>query len=86
MDGDNHVYVYRTGSNVPISDIEQGLFSFTINALVAMEDKWEPYALIQIRSSGFVRPEDFPTDSSEFPFRQWVSIVITRGESDVQTV
>jgi len=83
MDGDNHVCLYPTGNNVPISDIEQGLASFTIDALVAMEDKWKPFALFQIRASGFAWPEDFPSDSDVFPFRQWVSFVINYGEAEI---
>lgn len=83
MDGDNHVCLYPTGSNVPVSDIEQGLASFTIDALVAMEDKWKPFAVFQVRASGFAWPEDFPSDSDVFPFRQWVSFVINCGEAEI---
>eukprot|EP01038_Epipyxis_sp_PR26KG_P017632 gene17632-24518_t len=52
MDGDNHVSLYPTGSNFPVSDIEQGLASFTIDALVAMEDKCKPFAVFQMVDVG----------------------------------
>lgn len=39
--------------------------------------------MFQIRASGFAWPEDFPSDSDVFPFRKWVSFVITCGKSDI---
>jgi len=83
IDGNNHVCLYPTGNNILISDIEEGLFSFTIDTLKAIEDKWKPYALYQVRSDGFAWTEDFPSDSEIFPFRQWVSLVINCGEADI---
>jgi hypothetical protein len=83
LDGDNHVSLYPTGDNAPISDIEHGLASFTIDAFVTMEDMWTPFALLQVRASGFSWPEEFPPDTDVFPFRQWVSFVINCAESDI---
>lgn len=83
LDGDNHVSLYPSGDNAPISDIEHGLASFTIDALVTMENMWTPFALFQVRASGFSWPEEFPSDTDVFPFRQWVSFVINCAESDI---
>jgi hypothetical protein len=51
-DGENHVCIYPTGNNIPISDIEEGLASFTIDALVAMENKWKPYDCFRSEATG----------------------------------
>ena len=83
IDGNNHVCLYPTGNNILISDIEEGLSSFAIDALKAIEKEWKLYALFQVRSCGFAWPEDFPSDSEIFPFRQWISFVIKCGESDI---
>eukprot|EP01039_Chlorochromonas_danica_P000669 gene669-724_t len=81
IDGDNHVCLYPTGADISLSDIEVGQAAFTIDALSALQPAWKPYAIFQVRTSGFNWPETFPLDSHLFPFRQWVSLVINFSES-----
>jgi hypothetical protein len=68
---------------MPVSDIEQGFSRFTIDQLLVLLNSWRPYALLQVRGGGFNWPIHFPPDSDVFPFRSWVSTVISYGESDV---
>jgi hypothetical protein len=82
-DGENHVCLYPIGNNMLVSDIAQGAASFTIDQLVALQNSWKPYAILQLRGAGFNWPLQFPPDSDLFPFRSWVTTVVSYGESDV---
>ncbi len=83
QDGENHVCLYPTGVDMPVSDIEQGISRFTINQLLVLQNSWRPYAVLQVRGGGFDLPIQFPADSDVFPFRSWLSTVVSYGESDV---
>ncbi len=82
-DGENHVCLYPIGDNIPVSEITPGLASFTIDCLRSLQTAWKPFALFQIRASGFPLPLMFPPDSDLFPYRRWLSHVISYGESDI---
>lgn len=71
------------GVNLDVSDIEEGLASFTINALIPLEASWRPFAVFQVRASGFNFPVEFPPDSDVFPFRRWLTTIINYGDSDI---
>jgi hypothetical protein len=83
VDGENHVCLYPIGTNIDVTDIENGVASFTINALVPLEPSWRPFALFQVRASSFAWPFEFPPDSDVFPFRRWLAIIINYGDSDI---
>jgi hypothetical protein len=83
IDGDNHVCLYPTGADISASDIESGLSSFTIDVLSGLQPAWNLYAIFQVRAKGFHWPEFFPSDSDLFPFRQWVTLIIIDGESEI---
>mmetsp|Transcript_33044 Transcript_33044/g.47765 ORF Transcript_33044/g.47765 Transcript_33044/m.47765 type:complete len:298 (-) Transcript_33044:789-1682(-) len=83
VDGENHICLYPIGANLDVSDIEEGLASFTINALMSLEPSWRPFAVFQVPSGGFVWPIEFPPDSDVFPFRRWLSTIINYGDSDI---
>ena len=83
IDGDNHVCLYPIGENSLVSDIEEGQAVFTVNAMLQSKDQWQPFAIIEVQASGFTLPEDFPPDSNVFPFRQWLSMVISYVASDI---
>ena len=80
QDGENHVCLYPTGEDVPISNIKVGQSSFTIIPLQQLRDLWQPYALMKLKAEGFIWPIDFPPDYDIFPFRQWLSCLILYGE------
>lgn len=83
VDGENHICLYPIGDNLDVFDIEEGLASFTINALMSLEASWKPFAVFQVQASGFVWPIDFPADSDVFPFRRWLTTIINYGDSDI---
>lgn len=83
LDGENHICFYPIGVNLDVSDIEEGLASFTINALIPLEASWRPFAVFQVRANGFNFPIEFPRDSDEFPFRRWLTTIINYGDSDI---
>jgi hypothetical protein len=83
QDGANHVCLYPIGNDIPISDIEAGLAKFTIDHLLPLQNSWRPYAIFQVRGSGFNWPLNFPPDSDLFPFRRWITTVVSYGESDI---
>lgn len=83
QDGPNHVCLYPIGNNIPISDIEAGLARFTIDELLLLQNSWRPYAILQVRGGGFNWPLHFPHDSDLFPFRRWITTVVSYGESDI---
>ena len=83
IDGENHICLYPIGANLDVSDIEEGLALFTINALISLEASWKPFAVFQVRASGFALPIDFPPDSDVFPFRRWLTTIIKYGDSDI---
>jgi hypothetical protein len=83
MDGDNHVTLYPTGIDIPISNIANAASSFTIDVFVDLQSAWRPFALLKLRAKGFPFPEDFPPDSDVFPFRDWVYWVVKEGEAQV---
>ena len=82
-DGENHVCLYPIGDDIAISDIENGLASFTIDVLRELRLSWRPFAVVRVRASGFVFPLEFPPDSDVFPFRHWLITVINYGDSDI---
>ena len=83
QDGANHVCLYPIGNDIPISDIEAGLARFTIDDLLPLQNSWRPYAIFQVRGGGFNWPLHFPPDSDVFPFRRWITTVVSYGESDI---
>ena len=83
LDGENHACLYPIGENSDVSDIEEGLASFTINALRPLADSWRPFAVFQVRANGFNFPIEFPPDSDVFPFRGWLTTTINYGDSDI---
>ena len=83
VDGENHICLYPIGANLDVSDIEEGLASFTINALMSLEASWKPFAVFQVRAKGFAWPINFPPDSDVFPFRRWLTTIINYGDSDI---
>lgn len=83
MDGENRVCLYPTGENIRVSNVGNGLESFTIDAFVPLQDLWKPYAMFRVQANAFVWPDNFPDDSDSFPFRRWISAVICYGESDI---
>ena len=83
IDGDNHVYLYPIGENSLVSDIEEGQAVFTVNAMLQLKDQWQPFAIIEVQASGFDWPDDFPPESNAFPFRQWLTMVISYAPSDI---
>lgn len=86
VDGENHVCLYPTHGNATVSDIEGGLTSFTIDALGALEPSWIPFAVFKVRASAFNLPVDVPPDSDVFPFRRWLTTVISFGDSDIAII
>ena len=80
---ENHVCLYPTGENIRVSNVGNGLESFTIDAFVPLQDLWKPYAMFRVQANAFVWPDNFPDDSDSFPFRRWISAVICYGESDI---
>lgn len=82
-DGETHVCLYPIGENIQVSDISPGLTSFTMDCLRSLQAEWKPFALFQIRANGFTWPLMFPPDSDLFPYRRWLSHVISYGESDI---
>lgn len=63
LDGENHICFYPIGVNLDVSDIEEGLASFTIDVLKPLEPSWRPFAVFQVRANGFNFPIEFPPDS-----------------------
>ena len=83
LDGENHICLYPIGTDLVVSDIQEGLASFTINALKSLEASWKPFAVFQVRARGFAWPIDFPPDSDVFPFRRWLTTMINYGDADI---
>jgi hypothetical protein len=83
VDGDNHVCLYPTEANATVSDIAGGFEYFTIDSFKALQPFWKPFAIVQIRASGFRWPEEFPPDSVSFPLRKWLADVISYSDSDI---
>lgn len=83
QDGEYHACLYPVGDNSDVFDIEEGLAAFTIDALMPLEGSWKPYAVFQVRAKGFDWPIGFPPDSDLFPFRRWLTALISYGDSDI---
>ena len=83
IDGDNHVCLYPLTPHALVSDIEEGQAVFTINTLLQLKDQWKPFAIIEVQASGFTWPDSFPPESNVFPFRQWLTMVISYATSDI---
>jgi hypothetical protein len=83
IDGENHVTLYPIGDHIPVSEIEPGFSSFTIDILRNLQSSWMPFAICKVKASGFIWPEDFPSDTDLFPFRKWLASVINCGESEI---
>lgn len=81
-DGENHVCLYPTENNAPISNIAVDLSSFVIDILIQLQTSWVPYALFKIQTNGFNWESTFP-DSDLFPFRRWVTVVVENGEPEI---
>jgi hypothetical protein len=83
QDGDNHVCLYPIEPNSTVSDIEEGLAIFTIDALLLLESLWRPFAIYQVRAKGFDWPAELLPYSESFPFRYWLTTIINCGDSDL---
>lgn len=81
-DGPTHVCLYPIGDNIAVSEIDAGLSSFTIDVLKDLQS-WRPFAVFKVKGSGFNFPVEFPPDSDVFPYRRWLSDVISFGDSDI---
>lgn len=86
QDGDNYVCLYPVGNTVPISDIEGGWVTFTIDPLRQLQDAWKPFAVFQVRASGFAFPTEFPRDTDLLPFRRWLTRVINYADSQLAMI
>ena len=49
LDGENHFCLYSIRVNSTVSEIEDGLASFTINALNPLKASWRPFAVFHAR-------------------------------------
>jgi hypothetical protein len=82
-DGDSHVCIYPTATPFAVSDVTRSGSRFTINALADIKQEWKRYAALRFQASGFSWPSNFPPDSDLFPFKQWVTTVITYGDCEI---
>lgn len=83
QDGENHVCLYPTGNNIPVSNITPGNSTFTIDFLIPLQNQWHPYALLKVKANGFKFPDEFPPDRNDFLFTNWISNLISYGNADI---
>jgi hypothetical protein len=83
QDRTGHICMYPAIANAPITRTGACSTSpYIINAFAPLQPSWRPHAILQIPCHGFILPNDFPPNSSQFPFQELLTAILRDGTPD----